>query len=190
MYIDKACPVYNRDILKHCTWKGIKRRGHAEQHIKATLDEESSWNKALTELKTCSPLHGRYEHATLKTNRKELFDVKALFQVSQIKRGPRLFDTPSVTFDLKQNTFFFIYIYIYIYLLKRHLSIYCTPSVHENILGTFAFQHTAAFHYKKVVWTQTLWTQQMKSMTYKWRIENFFLFKCWYCATRVNRSIY
>lgn len=104
----------------------------------------------------------RYEHATLKTNRKELFDVKALFQVSQIKRGPRLFDSPSVTFDLKQNTFFFIYIYIYIYLLKRHLSIYCTPSVHENILGTFAFQHTAAFHYKKVVWTDTLNTTDEK----------------------------
>ena len=49
MYIEKA--VYNQDILKHCTQRDNvqKRRGHAEQEIKAMLDEESSTNKALTE---------------------------------------------------------------------------------------------------------------------------------------------
>lgn len=53
-----------------------KRRGHAEQQIRATLDEESSTNKALTEsiANWRHALHftERYEHATLETNRKEL----------------------------------------------------------------------------------------------------------------------
>lgn len=42
----------------------------------------------------------------------------------------------------------------------------------QKYFGHFAFQQTAAFHYKKVLNTDT---ERMKSMTYK-QIENFFFF--------------
>ena len=42
MYIEKACPVYNQDILNiaHKRENVQKERVHAEQQIKATLDED------------------------------------------------------------------------------------------------------------------------------------------------------
>lgn len=58
--------------------------------------------------------------------------------------------------------------------LKRHRSIYCTPLVHKNILGTLRFDKQQHFIIKKVTHTPT---QQMKSVTHTWRIENsVFLF--------------
>lgn len=128
------------------------------------MHEEALTNKVLTEhiANWRHALHFTepYKHATLQTARS--WTQPVLWYQSRV---------PYFTDCLFLYTFSHVWMKLYILflrqntdlqLLKHHLSIYCTPLVHKNILGTFAFQQTAAFHYKKVIWLQTLTTTDEK----------------------------
>lgn len=121
-----------------------KRRGHAEQQIRATLNEKSSTNKALTE-HTANSRHAlfhfteRYEHATSETNIKELNRTSRWYQSLVPCFTDQMGSLPiRYTFShiwLKQNdTFFFnIYIFIFIYMIyhsKDKMKTFKTTPVH------------------------------------------------------------
>lgn len=187
VYIEKACPVYNRDSLKNIAHKKRKEtvekkeEGHAEQQIESC----AGWrvvrtDKAdhQTERIGTGRRHAlrftrrRYEHAGLsETNRKEPNRTSHL-----ISKPCSLFHRSDGVLAYLQShlnktkqrihsfVFWFIYIYMYIYYIyiihhsKDRIKTLKTPPVHllhtigsQKYFGHFAFQQTAAFHYKNVV---------------------------------------
>lgn len=106
----------------------------------------------------------RYEHATLETNRKELNRTGRL--ISKLCFTDQMGSLPIwFTFShiwVKLNYTFFIFFFIEFTIPKDKIKTFKTTPVHllhtigsQKYFGHFAFQQTAAFHYKKVVWIQT-----------------------------------
>lgn len=143
------------------------------------VDEESSTNKALTERigNWRHALHftERYEHATSETNRKELnrtgrlkSKLCSLFHWSNGVLAYLIHLQSHLNKTKLYILFFFFSIEFTIPKTKLKLS--KTTPVHllhtigsQKYFGHFAFQQTAAFHYKKVVWVQTLKKNRWKA---------------------------